>query len=55
MKTNQTKPVGASMFRVQGWMLNVVLALVPFSAGSALTAVRYVDVNSTNATPHYSS
>ena len=43
------------MFRVQGWMLNVVLALVPFSAGSALTAVRYVDVNSTNATPPYSS
>src|SRR5258708_4058527 len=55
MKPNQTEPVGASMFSVRGWTLNVALALLLFSSVSALADVHYVDVNSTNATPPYTN
>jgi hypothetical protein len=36
-------------------MLNVGLALFPFSSSSALAGVHYVDVSSTNATPPYTN
>jgi hypothetical protein len=36
-------------------MLNVALALFLFSSASALSAVHYVDLNSTNATPPYTN
>ncbi len=51
MKTNQTKPIDALMFSVRCGMLNVFL----FSSGSALAAVHYVDLNSTNATSPYTN
>src|SRR5712671_2888126 len=54
MKTNQMKN-GTSMFSVRCSMLNLALAVLPFSSGSALAGVRYVDVNSTNATPPYTN
>src|SRR5712671_429447 len=54
MKTNQMKN-GTSMFSVRCSMLNLALAVLPFSSGSALADVRYVDVNSTNATPPYTN
>ena len=40
------------MFRVRCWMLNVAFLA---TAGSALAALHYVDVNSTNATPPYTN
>jgi hypothetical protein len=52
MKSNQTKPIGTSMFRVRCWMLNVAVFA---TAATALADVRYVDVNSTNATPPYTN
>src|SRR6266700_3855631 len=52
MKSNQTKSIGTSMFRVRRWMLKVA---VFGTAASALAAVHYVDVNSTNATPPYTN
>jgi hypothetical protein len=51
MKTNQTKPKRTSTSSVQCWMLNAVLLA---TATGALADVRYMDVNSTNATPPYS-
>jgi parallel beta-helix repeat protein len=52
MKSNQTKPIGHSMFGVQCWLLNVAVLAI---ASSALAGVHYVDVNGTNATPPYTS
>ena len=44
------------MFSVRCWMLNVALALCLFScARNALAALCYVDVNSTNSHPPYTS
>src|SRR5437762_9047536 len=40
---------------VRGWLPNVALVLFLFSAASALAGVHYVDVNSTNAAPPYTS
>src|SRR5882757_6067795 len=54
MKTNQMKN-GTSMFSVRCSMLNLALAVLPFSSGSALAGVHYVDVNGTNATPPYTN
>src|SRR6266700_2914212 len=52
MKSNQTKSIGTSMFRVRRWMLKVAVFA---TAGSALAGVHYVDVNSANATPPYTN
>jgi hypothetical protein len=52
MKTNQTNSIRPSMFSVQCWLLNVAVFAI---ANSALADVHYVDVNSTNATPPYTS
>ncbi len=55
MKTNQTKPIRTSMFRIQCWALNVALALFLLCSGGALAAVRYVHVDNINATPPYTN
>jgi hypothetical protein len=47
-----TKPVGNWMFSVKCWMLNVAVFA---TAASTLADVHYVDVNSTNATPPYTT
>src|SRR6266581_2732270 len=55
MKSNQTKSIRTSTLDVECWMLNVALLLLLASAAGASAAMRYVDVNSTNATPPYTN
>ncbi|MBI3850933.1 MAG: hypothetical protein HY298_11755 [Verrucomicrobia bacterium] len=52
MKSDQTKAVRTSMFRVRCWRLNVAVLA---TAASALADVHYVDVTSTNAAPPYTN
>jgi hypothetical protein len=40
---------------VRGWILNIGLAVCLFSSATAMAAVHYVDVNSTNPTPPYTN